>query len=254
MLDKLLNKKYITYTTRGNESIKLVLKFCRHIGIKNILIQDQGGWITYEQFARKLKLNVVKLKTDYGVIKQIPRIEDAALIVNSLTGYFAEQPMKKIADYCKRNHLLLINDVSGSIGTDIAKYGDIIIGSFGRHKPLSIEKGGFIAADNKLKHHFFQIHRQSFEINQKQLNNKIKKLNQRIEDLHKINKKIKKDLNNCNILHKKLRGINVIAAFKTKKQKQEIIDYCKKNKYPYKECPMNIKVNVPAISIEVQQL
>ena len=82
----------------------------------------------------------------------------------------------------------------------------------------------------------------------------MQKLNQRIEDLHKINKKIKKDLNNCNILHKKLRGINVIAAFKTKKQKQEIIDYCKKNKYPYKECPMNIKVNVPAISIEVQQL
>ena len=51
---------------------------------------------------------------------------------------------------------MLINDVAGRIGTKEAKVGDILLGSFGRWKPLNVESGGFLATDNKEYYEFLK--------------------------------------------------------------------------------------------------
>ena len=57
----------------------------------------------------------------------------------------------------------------------------------------------------------------------------LKNLKKRYELFNKINKKIKKDLKNFNILHKDKKGINVIVKFDNDKEREKIINYCDKN-------------------------
>ena len=68
-LGKLTGKKNIFFTDRGNSSILLSLKLAKSLGKTKAFIQDQGGWITYGQFLRKLKFDIFTLETDYGVVK-----------------------------------------------------------------------------------------------------------------------------------------------------------------------------------------
>ena len=147
ILKKLTGKKHIFFTNRGNTSIKLALKLAKDLEKKKAFIQDQGGWITYEQFLKKFKYEFYLLDTDYGIIDlkllRQKLDKESVLLINSMPGYFViQENMKEIYDLCKKKECFLINDVSGSIGKDIAKYGDLIIGSFGRWKPLNIKYGG----------------------------------------------------------------------------------------------------------------
>lgn len=245
LLKQLTNKKYIYLTKSGNEAIKIILKILN----KSItLIQDQGGWITYKQFPKK----IVELKTDYGIV-YVEELKnkansDSLLLINSLPSYFAEQPMQEIYKICKQKNCLLINDVSGSIGTSLAKFGDLIVGSFGKHKPINLEYGGFIATDNKLN--IIETFDNS------KLNELIKKINNlplRLKKLHNITNKVKKDLKEFDIIHKDHNGINVIVKYKNEEEKNKIIKYCNLNKLEYTLCPRYIKVNEEAISIEIKR-
>jgi hypothetical protein len=157
MMD-LTGKKHILITKRGNASIDEVMKLARTLGREKVLIQDQGGWITYRQFANRRGLMCIEIKTDYGLTnpEDLEKKADgkSIFIVNSLTGYHAEEDMKKITKICERKHCLLINDVSGSIGTKTGTYGNIILGSFNRWKPVNLGLGGFLAFDDKVPSHF----------------------------------------------------------------------------------------------------
>ena len=68
LLKKLTGRKFIVFTQRGNAAIMAALNLVKHLGMKRILIQDMGGWITYHQFIKKLKLNEIHLTTDYGLV------------------------------------------------------------------------------------------------------------------------------------------------------------------------------------------
>ena len=109
----LTNKKYVYLTNRGNDAIKQALS---HFKNKTILIQDQGGWLTYKKYTKKY----MELKTNNTLInlKQLNQHKNQVLLLNSLSGYFTEQPMDKIVKACKNNNITLINDTSGSLGTD----------------------------------------------------------------------------------------------------------------------------------------
>jgi len=249
LLSGLVNKNYTLITRRGNKSILLALKLAKELGNKDLLIQDQGGWIKYEQFGRELKFDITKLKTDYGLVNKLYQ-KDSVLLINSMAGYSALNDMEKIAEMCKKNNVLLINDVSGSIGTREVK-GDIILGSFGRWKPVNLESGGFIATDNKEYYEFFRENSEEVEIDYTILYSKLKNLDKRLRYFSGMNNKIKNDLRDFDIIHRDEKGINVIVKYEDDNSK--IISYCKKNKYEYELCPREIRVLEKAVSIEVKR-
>ena len=278
-LKNLTNKKNILITKRGNQSIKDVVKLAKELGREKVLIQDQGGWITYKQFAHKQGLMCIDIKTDYGLtdLEDLEKKADgkSIFIINSLTGYYADEKMNKISKICQRKHCLLINDVSGSIGLKLAKYGDLILGSFNKWKPLNLFTGGFLAFNNQIPwkfeitdnikkpvQKFFNLEEYFKEYEEfplkttklERLNQKIKDLNKRHKFFTKIHWKIKKDLKKHEILHKKHHGINVIIKYSDEEEKNAIIKYCEDNKFEYTECPRYIRVNEQAISIEVKRL
>jgi len=271
MLKNIIGKKHIKLVSRGNKAILYALRIAKKLGKTKVFIQDQGGWITYKQFSKKLKLDLIELKTDYGLInkKELKNIDkNSVLLINSLTGYFAEQDMESIYSICKNKNCLVINDVSGSIGTKQAKVGDILVCSFGKDKPLNYGKGGLIAAEKKGWFNLTEIkeekldndfHQKLLDLekfsneSEKGLENS-KNFQSRLFLLKKLTKKIKTDLKNFNIIHKDKEGINVIVKFNNEKEKEQIEAYCKKNKYEYTICPRYIRVNCNAISIEVKRL
>jgi len=286
LLKTLTNKSNIKIVSRGNKAILYALRIAKRLGKKTVIIQDQGGWLTYKQFSKKLKLALIELKTDYGIInkKNLKNIDkNSVLLINSLTGYFAEQDMDTIYSICKKKNCLVINDISGSIGTKAAGYGDILVCSFGIDKPLNYGKGGLLAVKNKEWLKLTEIKEEKFDDS---FYEKLLNLEKRLQYLKKINKKIKQDLKDYNIVHKDKQGINVIVKFNNetskqsfdgfrseaskpfrktegfskslsnkfdKKEKKQLEDYCKKNNYQYTVCPRYIRVLCDAISIEVKR-
>ncbi len=244
LIRKLINKKNIYLVSKGNKAIKII---SRKFKDKTFLIQDQGGWITYYQYPKKIK----RLKTDYGVVdvndlkKKVN--SNSVLLINSLTGYFSEQPMKEIYNICKKKKCLVINDVSGSIGLEISKIGDIILGSFGKWKVIELGYGGFIASNENLNI------KEDFKGDYKKLNEQLKNIKKRWKGFDRLNKKVKNNLKEHDIIHKSKRGINVVVRFHNKKEKEEIIKYCESNNYEYTLCPRYIRVNCDAISIELKR-
>lgn len=249
-LKELTEKRYIFFTDRGNTSILLALKLAKKLGKEKLLIQDQGGWLTYSQYGKKLKFEIINLPTESGII-DITQLsdfgEESCLLINSMPGYFCLQPnMNKIK-------LFLINDVSGSIGRKEAIYGDIIVGSFGKWKPIEVGEGGFIGYDNEDWTDFF---RENF--NKKidyfdKLEEQLELLPEKIKKIDKEVEKIKSQLKNFDIIHRDSKGLNVVVRYKSEEEKLKIIDYCKIYNYEFTLCPRYIRVMEPAVSIEVKR-
>ncbi len=260
-LKKLVGKDNILLVKSGNKAIMYALRFMKSIGKEKLLIQDQGGWITYTQYAKRLKIEIIKLKTDYGLIDlndlDSKADDKSCLIYNSMTGYFALQDSAKIYDVCKKKGCIVINDVSGSIGHEEAKHGDMIVCSLGEGKPINYGRGGFLAFNNEAL--FEKMN--GTEINIIDLNDdervklftRIAKLSERLAMLEKVTTKVKDDLKDLEIIHKDKFGINVVVKFKGNTDKKKIIDYCKKEKLEFEECPRNIRVEAEAICIEVKR-
>ncbi|TKJ17855.1 hypothetical protein CEE44_05030 [Candidatus Woesearchaeota archaeon B3_Woes] len=279
LLKDLTHKKNIIITRRGNASILEIIKLAKNLKKEKVLIQDQGGWITYKQYANKLGLMCIEIKTDYGLtnLEDLEKKADgkSIFIVNSLTGYYADEKMDKILKICNKKHCLLINDVSGSIGLKLAKYGDIMLSSFNQWKPINLGLGGFIAFDQKIPSNyelvpetqklvqkFFDIKEYFNEFEEYEFKERdLKKLYQKIKDINKRHKfftkkhnQIKQDLKKHQIIHPKKKGINVIIKYNNEEEKNKIIKYCEDNKLEYTECPRYIRVDEQAISIEVKRL
>lgn len=242
-LKNLLGKNYIYLYKNGSTAIKRAVKI---LNKKTVLIPDQGGWLTY------LRFNHIKLKTKYGVLN-LKDLENKAnknsvLLVNSLPAYIMEQPIEEIIKICKEKNCLIINDIAGSIGLKVSKFGDILVGSFRKWKPVNFNYGGFIATNLKLN--------LKDEIEQEKLKGLMKNLKQipkRLKYLRSIIKKIKQDLKDFNIIHRNYDGLVVIIKYKNENEKNKIIKYCKNNILQYTECPRYIRINEKAISIEVKR-
>jgi len=240
LLKKLTSKKHIILTKSGNQALKEVIKLFKD---KTFLISQEGGWYTHRQFPKRLQEIIT---TDCNI--SLTDLKNKAnsntiLLINSLSAYSSPQPMEEIQKICKEKKCLILNDVSGSIGTENAKIGDFIVGSFGKAKPINLEYGGFIASDKVLD---IQITFDKQKL--KQLEDKLVQLPSRLKTLYSLAETVKKDLKDFKIFNKKQKGLNVITEFN-----QEIIDYCKKNKYKYFICPNYIKINKKAISIELKR-
>lgn len=253
-LSELFRKSNIKLVESGDHAILAVMKFAKQKGYERVLIQDQGGWLTYRDYPKKEGLKTVELKTDYGIINlddlKTNADEKSILLVNSLNGYFSEQPMKEIAGICAEKKCLLVNDASGSAGTEIASIGDIIICSFGRDKPVNLHYGGCIAYDNEKWDFFGEFDEEKMD----ELTEELDKLFERLDAWEKITDKIKNDLKSHNIIHRDSRGINVAVKFSDEAEKNKLIKYCDENKLAYTLCPRYIRVNENAVSIEVKRI
>jgi hypothetical protein len=243
-LSKLTGKKQVYITRRGNVSIREALRQCKSKGYSELFIQDQGGWITYRQFADKLKLKLHEIKTNYGLVDG--SFKECILLINTMPAYAYLQDVSKI----KTEKCMIINDATGSIGNPQGKWGDIILGSFGEDKPIELKKAGFIAAD-------FDIDIEEEKLTaeeQEKLLEEISKLGEKIWQFTDIQSSIKKDLKDYNIIHPEGKGINVIIKSNKKEEKEKIIEYCNKKGYEYTECPRYIRIIEEGISIEVKRM
>jgi hypothetical protein len=264
LLKEKLDVKNVYFTKRGNSSILYAFRAVKALGKMKIIIPDQAGWMTYEQFPDRLKLELIRAKTNSGLIdlKELDELlrenPESALIINSLAAYAIELPVKEIYDLCKKYDVILINDVSGSIGypdLSSAKDCDILLGSFGLYKPVNLGGGGFIAFNDKERFYYEDI--EDFEMDYETLHEKLNNLDKRLKFLKDKSKEVKKELmklGDYDIIYPEHNGINVIVRFSDEKEKRHIIAYCDSREIPYTECPRYIRVKENAISIEIKRL
>lgn len=254
--------KFIHLTQSGDQAIMLAIEAVKKISSKlKFLVPDQGGWLSYIKYPKKLNFEVIQVKTDCGIIDLDDLREklnnSSALIYQNPAGYFAEQPTKQIYEICK-NKCLVIEDITGSIGDlELCDYldADFLVCSFGKWKPINLGYGGFISTNNE--EYFSKIDKDLAKFDEKylpELLGQLENLNERMKKFYELNKKIKDDLKNIEIIHREKKGINVIVKYKEEIEKEKIIKYCQENKLEFTLCPRYIRVNEKAISIEVKRL
>jgi len=258
-LSKLTGKKHILLTKRGNVSIRLALKLAKHLGFMRVLLQDQGGWLTYKQFCAKEKLEVVEITTIHGVMdpRTIEGYEGCVLLINSMPAYSFLQDMSVIENICNQRNIFLINDVSGSIGTDEAKHGDVVLGSFGIDKPVNLGSGGFIAADRKEHIDFLEKSNPVQGIDHAKLAFRLLDLPARLGRLTNLKNKLIEELEAIEfgnyIINRNEKGINILVRYCSESQKQRLINYCAKKRIEYTLCPRSIRVNERAVCFELKR-
>ncbi|MBN2458943.1 DegT/DnrJ/EryC1/StrS aminotransferase family protein [Candidatus Woesearchaeota archaeon] len=255
-LKELTGKKHVLFVQRGNVAIRQALRLAKRLGYKRVLIQDQGGWMTYKHFCKKEKLPCIELKTSFGLLdpSELDDYLDSALLINSMPGYAALQDMKAIMRACKERNMLVINDASGSIGTPQAEKGDIILASFAKDKPVNIlGHGGFVASDNP---EFIRIMKKGappFDIDFPELLKRLGGLRKRLDHYRVIRSRVLDDLKDYDIIHRNRQGINVIARFYSEMERERLINYCSQENLEFTVCPRDIRVKVDAISFEIKR-
>ncbi|MCA9477777.1 MAG: DegT/DnrJ/EryC1/StrS family aminotransferase [Nanoarchaeota archaeon] len=258
ILKIMTGKEFVHFTPRCNRSIEIAMQVLKRLSRTTVLFQEEGGWLTYEKYIQQAGLEPIKMITDDGLVyeKEVSRYDmDAALIINSLAGYVALQDMDSLSGVCATHDVFLINDVSGSIGLPQGKVGDIVVGSFGKAKPVNLGSGGFIATNDKEIFDLIkELDPEEEDLPFTLLEKKLRTLEERRTFLQQEAQKIKDDLKDLNIVHPEHKGINVIIRYEDDVQKQKILSYCKEHDLEFTECPRMIRILDNAISIEVKRL
>lgn len=248
----------VRLTDRGNSAIFVAMSMAKRVNPKPFfLIPDQGGWISFRTYPRILGFDIKEIMTNKGILNLKTLKEGTknacALIMTSFAGYFAEQPLEEISNICKKNGCLLIEDASGAIGDETLCNGnlsDIIVGSFGKWKPVNLGYGGFISVKQK---EYFEQAKEPFSLI-KVHNNIYQELlpllnAERLNKLLRLQEKVKNELKDVEIFHRDKRGLNVVTEYSP-----QVIKYCQKKDYPYLLCPTYARLNEKAISIELKRL
>ena len=253
-LKNLTNITYLTLTSRCNESIKIALEIAKKKGKTRCVIPKEGGWITYKQFAEELGFIVVFLETTDCAI-DLDTLENTVdsesfLIMHSLSGYFYKQPMKKIHALCQSKNAILVNDCSGSVSFFDLLHGDIFVCSFGKWKALNHGVGGFIGTrDSPLFYKYINRKDVEFERPEDMLQC-IARVGKRVAAINEKSQAVIKDLQELNPLQQNEDATLVVIV----PEKEAIIDYCTQNALEFVECPREIRVLRPAVSIEIKRL
>ena len=254
IIQKLTDHQNITITERGDVAIASAL--CA-VEKGTILIPEEGGWLSYKKLPQKLglKSQIVKChlaKLNLEDLKQKSKSASALLCQNP-GGYFADQPMKKIYDICKKNNCLVIMDVSGGIGTDLCdgRYADIMVASFRKWKLVDADVGGFISSNI---FDLSKIERLKDKTSLTKILKSFHQLQKRIIYLEEVREKVVFDLVEYDVVHPEDLGFVVVVNFYEEEEKKYIIKYCKDNELEYTTCPRYIRLNQDAISIELKRL
>jgi hypothetical protein len=259
-LKSLCVHNHVQLTARGDVGIKSVLKL-----FDNVLVPEEGGWISYKKLPKSFEMvKCDNARINLDDLKQ--KLEDGkdgnqkhkfdAIIYQNPGGYFAEQPINEIYQLCAQFNCKVIMDVSGAIGTKLCdgNYADFMVASFGKWKLIDAGKGGFVSSKTQEDFVKLQINEFNDEKVLNIINKKLSGLDDRIKKLVEIRKKVLSDLSEFDVLWPRDLGFVVVVEFVKDVEKQKIIDYCIQNKLEYTQCPRYIRVNKPAISIEIKRL
>lgn len=270
------NHQYGKVVNSGNGAILIAMN-----GINGpIIVPDQGSWHGFKQIAKFLNKDLITLKTNLGLInKEIlddfiinnPNIFDnynnknnnnPAIFLTSFAGYTAEQPIKEISAWCKEHDILLVEDVSGSIGDPKKKlangrYSDIIVCSTNSPKIVNVGDGGFITTNNN---EIFEKSKLLLKIcKSNNITNKgiFTEMDFAEDNLKKTIEKTKYVKDNLdNVIHDKKRGTNVIVRFENPKSiiKNLKNDLIVEGKSMVTLCPNYNRLKEKAIAIEIKNL
>lgn len=245
----------IKLTNSGNLAIFTAFFAAKQKGISEVLIPDQGGWLTYKTYPTIFGMKVTELKTNYGILdlEELKKHKNKALIFTSFAGYFAEQPRDEIIKICKENNIYLIEDASARL-TKCNGEADIILGSFGKWKLVDNHHGGFISFKNPEDYpDGIKCLTRPVNLDYSKLLSHLEKAPERLVKLMQKCDKIKKDLSNHEVIYPDKQGIVVVVKYKTDEELQQLKDYCKNNNLQFTICPRYIRVETQAISIEVKR-
>lgn len=261
-ISSLTKHNYVEIVSRGNTAIELALLLLPKN--KFVLIPEEGGWFSYKTLPQKLNLSVEEVKCDAAKInlndlkEKMKSRKFGAFLYQNPGGYFSDQPLKEIYEICKGKNCLVIMDVSGSMGTELCNgsYADMLVGSFGQWKLIEAKTGGFISCNNQELWKKISENLEPLTDSEKLkiISQKIKELNRRVEFLEEKRKKILKDLSPYDLVKPHNYGLVVVVRYKDEKEKEELVNYCRKEKLEYTECPRYIRLNEKALSIEVKRL
>lgn len=266
LLREYTKHEIVKCTSLGDSAIFGALSIAKQHGYTDVIIPDQGGWLSYQTFPLLLDMHIIPVKTDYGILlkDELKKYTHAALLFSSYAGYAAAQNLKMIADIARQNDFLIIEDASGAVSHKELCNGalsDIIVGSFGRWKIVNCGNGGFLSIKQKLltpavKDSDILSLIKSINLNYDALYEKLKHAPERLQFLINKTREVKQlcRKEKFDIIHADAEGIAVFAKFSSDNEKEKIIAFCKKHSIAYKECPMYIKVLEKAISMEIKRL
>jgi len=261
-LKDLTKHQFVELTTRGNSAIKSALKIVDKS--KKVLIPEEGGWLTYPTIAKELGYEVVEVLCDDAKLnisdlrEKLASGEYGALLYQNPGGYFATQEIDEIYKLCKKNNCLSIVDVSGSVGTEMCNgtYADFLVCSFGKWKLVEAGKGGFISTEDPKLWDLVKDKIKVLDDQEVLIKIQVGLLNlpERINKLDFLHDKIVNDLSGKKIIYPNSRSYVVVVKYNSDKEKEKLISYCQENDFPWTECPRYIRINKPAISIEIKRL
>jgi len=235
-LQNLTGKKNNALTSSGNKAIWKALEIAKSKGYSKLFIPDMGGWYTYDQYGKKLGFEIEWIKTDLGLI-DFTNLKDGIVLFHTMPAYAFNQEY----DYekLKEKNVFVIADICGDVGIRVRE-ADIVVCSFGALKPVNAGYGGVIwtSLEINLESDFDN---DNLDVVEKALKN----LPHRIQFLKDKRKEILKKVEN--VIRSESGAYNIIV-------KEDIKEFCEKNLLPYRECPMKIRVNIPATSIEIKAL
>lgn len=245
-------KTNVNYTDRCNKAITFAYKHLSSLypAKKKILVQDEGGWLSYKPLAEALGLECVTVSTHDGVIDLLDlssKLSSDILLFmfNRFSGYYVQSPVDDINRICHAASVFTIEDQCGELAKTPS---DIVVGSFGRWKPIPLGHGGFLASDMSIETFC------SYPALGEEVLPFLLQYGLRMKQLHERCFAIKKDLSSFEILHADSNSLVVIVCFKTEEEKEQIISYCNREKLPYECCPRMIRSFRNAVSIEVKRL
>lgn len=261
ILQKLAHHHFLEIVLTGNTAITSALSIFPKDS--TILIPEEGGWFHYKKAPLQLGLKIVEVKCDDAKInltdlrEKINSVKPAAFLYQNPGGYFAQQPMEEIYELCRKNKCMVIMDVSGSIGTPLCdgRHADILVGSFGEWKLVEAKVGGFLSCkDEKIWRRVNSaVNILADEKSLKVIHHHLLHLSPRIKYLQKIRQDVLQDLSSFSVFHPQDTGFVVVVKYADEKEKKAIIHYCTHKKYHYTQCPRYIRINKPAISIELKR-
>jgi len=255
-----ITKKRVWLTSRGNQSIMQALIIAKAMGKDEVLIPDQGGWLTFRTLPGLLGMKVKEIKTEDALIDptKLECTENNVLLLASLAGYFVGLDMERINDVAHKKGSLVIDDISGSIGRNVCPKSDIAICSFGRWKPIDLGQGGMVGISPEINIALGDSidvlkSLDKFNGDAQRLSTLINDVANRQERLRTASSSIKKDLNKYDIVYQDGEGINVMIRCQGD-DKKDILNYCQSKGFEYTECPRYIRLNCEGISIEVKRM
>lgn len=239
-----------------------------------ILVADQGGWNGFIKSCEIFDKKIEYIQTDDGLINienldaYFNEHDIKTLYITSLAGYTAKQPLNEIQELCDIHEVLLIVDISGSVGDEeLNKYGDLQVSSTGSPKIVNVENGGFIndkTGKVTLNKHLLKTLKAD-KITCAAISNEITKAIEIEEKTIEINRYLKNKLLKKlsddaihNVVHPDSLGINTIitaeSKSKAKKLAYNIRQRLETDGNVITTGPNYNRIKKPSINIEVKNL